>query len=179
MAKHFQISITNETFSFAQNPLSIAAEAALDGIYVIRTNLPAAQCDAHPTVRAYKSLSGVEHAFRSLKTVDLELRPVFHWTAPRVRAHILLCMLAYYLQWHMRRCLAPMLFDEPDPAAREARRTCSAISPRSPAMSSASGASASPPSSPPPPAPRAAPSICSASPLPRKQTDPTHRTLYQ
>ena len=124
MAKHFQISITNETFSFAQNPLSIAAEAALDGIYVIRrTNLPAAQCDAHATVRAYKNLSGVEHAFRSLKTVDLELRPVFHWTAPRVRAHILLCMLAYYLQWHMRRSLAPMLFDEPDPTARDAQRT--------------------------------------------------------
>jgi hypothetical protein len=123
MAKHFQISITDDTFSFAQNPLSIAAEAALDGIYVIRTNLPAAQSDAAVTVRAYKSLSGVEHAFRSLKTVDLELRPVFHWTAPRVRAHVLLCMLAYFLQWHMRRSLAPMLFDEPDPAAREAQRT--------------------------------------------------------
>src|SRR5207237_2691288 len=79
--------------------------------------------DAAATVRAYKSLSGVEHAFRSLKTVDLELRPVFHWTAPRVRAHVLLCMLAYYLQWHMRQSLAPMLFDEPDPAAREAQRT--------------------------------------------------------
>jgi hypothetical protein len=74
-------------------------------------------------VRAYKSLSGVEHAFRSLKSVDLERRPVFHWTAPRVRAHVLLCMLAYYLPWHMRRSLAPMLFDEPDPAAREAQRT--------------------------------------------------------
>jgi hypothetical protein len=123
MAKHFQISITDDTFSFAQNPLSIAAEAALDGIYVIRTNLPAAQCDTAVTVRAYKSLSGVEHAFRSLKTVDLELRPVFHWTAPRVRAHVLLCMLAYYLQWHIRRSLAPMLFDEPNPAAREAQRT--------------------------------------------------------
>src|SRR5438094_3247125 len=123
MAKHFQISITDDTFSFAQNPLSIAAEAALDGIYVVRTNLPAAQSDAAATVRAYKSLSGVEHAFRSLKTVDLDLRPVFHWTAPRVRAHVLLCMLAYYLQWHMRRSLAPMLFDEPDPAAREAQRT--------------------------------------------------------
>jgi hypothetical protein len=73
-------------------------------------------------LRAYKSLSGVEHAFRSLKTVDLELRPVFHWTAPRVRAHVLLCMLAYYLQWHMRRCLAPMLFDDPDPVAAAARR---------------------------------------------------------
>src|SRR5271167_1136757 len=123
MAKHFQISIADDAFSFAQNPLSIAAEAALDGIYVIRTNLPAAQSDAAATVRAYKSLSGVEHAFRSLKTVDLELRPVFHWTAPRVRAHVWLCMLAYYLQWHMRRSLAPMLFDEPDPAAREAQRT--------------------------------------------------------
>src|ERR1700747_948076 len=123
MAKHFQISITDDTFSFAQTPRSIAAEAALDGIYVIRTNLPATQSDAAAPVRAYKSLSGVEHAFRSLKTVDLELRPVFHWTAPRVRAHVLLCMLAYYLQWHMRQSLAPMLFDEPDPAAREAQRT--------------------------------------------------------
>ena len=90
---------------------------------MIRTNLTAAQSDAAATVRAYKCLSGVEHAFRSLKTVDLELRPVFHWTAPRVRAHVLLCMLAYYLQWHRRRSLAPMLFDEPDPAAREAQRT--------------------------------------------------------
>jgi hypothetical protein len=133
MAKHFQISIADDAFGFAQNSLTIAAEAALDGIYVIRTNLPAAQSDAptgqargltaHATVRAYKSLSGVEHAFRSLKTVDLELRPVFHWTASRVRAHVLLCMLAYHLHWHMRRSLAPMLFDEPDPAAREAQRT--------------------------------------------------------
>ncbi|HEY4748195.1 MAG TPA: IS1634 family transposase, partial [Steroidobacteraceae bacterium] len=123
MAKHFQISIADDAFSFSQNPVSIAAEAALDGIYVVRTNLPAAQSDAAATVRAYKSLSGVEHAFRSLKTVDLELRPVFHWTAPRVRAHVLLCMLAYYLQWHMRQSLAPMLFDEPDPAARAAQRT--------------------------------------------------------
>jgi len=123
MAKHFQISIADDAFSFAQYPLSLAAEAALDGIYVVRTSLPAEHSDAAATVRAYKSLSGVEHAFRSLKTVDLELRPVFHWTAPRVRAHVLLCMLAYYLQWHMRRRLAPMLFDEPDPAAREAQRT--------------------------------------------------------
>jgi hypothetical protein len=123
MAKHFQITIADDAFSFAQNSVSIAAEAALDGIYVVRTNLPAAHSDAAATVRAYKSLSGVEHAFRSLKTVDLELRPVFHWTAPRVRAHVLLCMLAYYLQWHMRQSLAPMLFDEPDPAGREAQRT--------------------------------------------------------
>jgi len=123
MAKHFQISITEDSLSFAQNPVSIAAESALDGIYVVRTNLPATQCDAGATVRAYKSLSAVEHAFRALKTVDLELRPVFHWTAPRVRAHVLLCMLAYYLEWHMRQSLAPMLFDEPDPAAGDALRT--------------------------------------------------------
>src|ERR1700753_4193015 len=123
MAKHFHISITDDTFSFAQNPLSIAAEAALDGIYVVRTNLPATQSDAAATVRAYKSLSGVEHAFRSMKTVDLELRPVFHWTAPRVRAHVLLCMLAYYLEWHMRQTLAPMLFDDHDRAAADAGRT--------------------------------------------------------
>jgi hypothetical protein len=123
MAKHFQIRIGDDAFGFTKNHLSIAAEAALDGIYVVRTNLPAAQSDAAATVRAYKSLSGVEHAFRSLKTVDLELRPVFHWTAPRVRAHVLLCMLAYYLEWHMRQSLAPMLFDEPDPAARNAQRT--------------------------------------------------------
>ena len=98
------------------NPPDIVAEAALDGIYVVRTNLPATQSDAAATVRAYKNLSSVEHAFRSLKTVHLALCPVFHWTAPRVRAHVLLCMLAYYLQWHMRRSLAPMLFDEPDTA---------------------------------------------------------------
>ena len=95
-------------------------------------SLPAAHSDAptgqarglaaHATVRVYKSLSGVEHAFRALKTVDLELRPVFHWTAPRVRTHVLLCMLAHYLHRHMRRSLAPMLFDEPDPAARAAHR---------------------------------------------------------
>jgi hypothetical protein len=143
MAKHFQISIGDDAFSFARNHLSIAAEAALDGIYVVRTNLLAAQSDAptgqargltaHATVRAYKSLSGVEHAFRSLKTVDLELRPVFHWTAPRVRAHVLLCMLAYYLEWHMRRSLAPMLFDEPDPAAREQRTSPVAKAEPSPA----------------------------------------------
>src|ERR1700753_2684633 len=123
MAKHFQISITDEACSFAQNSASIAAEAALDGIYVVPTNLSAEHSDAAATVRAYKSLSGVEHAFRSLKTVDLELRPVFHWTAPRVRAHVLLCMLAYYLHLYIRQSLAPMLFDEPNPAAREAQRT--------------------------------------------------------
>jgi DDE family transposase len=123
VAKHFITTITDHSFSFTRNQAAIAAEAALDGIYVVRTNLPAAQADAAATVRAYKSLAGVEHAFRSMKTVDLELRPVFHWTAPRVRAHVLLCMLAYYLEWHMRQSLAPILFDEHDPVARDAQQT--------------------------------------------------------
>jgi len=123
MAKHFTTIITDDSFRFARNDAAITAEAALDGIYVLRTNLPATQSDTAATVRAYKSLAGVEHAFRSMKTVDLELRPVFHWTAPRVRAHVLLCMLAYYLEWHMRQRLAPLLFDEADPAGHDAART--------------------------------------------------------
>jgi hypothetical protein len=123
MRKHFTTTITNDNFSFTRDDANIAAEAALDGIYVVRTNLPAEQSDAASTVRAYKNLAVVERAFRSLKTVDLELRPVYHWTAPRVRAHVLLCMLAYYLEWHMRQSLAPILFDDHDTAGREARRT--------------------------------------------------------
>jgi Transposase DDE domain len=123
MAKHFHISMTDDAFSFSRDEASIIAETALDGIYVVRTSLPATQSDAASTVHAYKSLAGVERAFRSLKTVDLELRPVYHWTAPRVRAHVLLCMLAYYLEWHMRQALAPMLFDEHEPAARDAQRS--------------------------------------------------------
>lgn len=123
MAKHFTTTITDDSFSFVRNHTAIAAETALDGIYVLRTNLPSARSDAAATVHAYKSLAGVERAFRSMKTVDLDLRPVFHWTAPRVRAHVLLCMLAYYLEWHMRRSLAPILFDEHDPVARDAQRT--------------------------------------------------------
>jgi len=122
VAKHFTTTVTDGSFSFARNHAAIAAEGALDGIYVLRTNLPT-QSDATACVRAYKSLAGVERAFRSMKTVDLELRPVFHWTARRVRAHVLLCMLAYYLEWHMRRRLAPILFDEHDPVARDAQRT--------------------------------------------------------
>lgn len=123
MAKHFTTTITDDSFSYARNAASIVAETALDGIYVVRTNLTTAQSDAGNAVRTYKSLTSVERAFRSMKTVDLELRPVFHWTAPRVRAHVLLCMLAYYLEWHMRQKLAPMLFDDHDRAAAEAQRS--------------------------------------------------------
>jgi hypothetical protein len=122
MAKHFEIAITDATFGFSRKQEQIDAEARLDGIYVLRTNLTAEQSDAAATVRAYKGLAQVERAFRCMKTVDLDIRPVFHWTAPRVRAHVLLCMLAYHLEWHMRRTLAPVLFDDEDKVAAEARR---------------------------------------------------------
>jgi Transposase DDE domain len=123
VAKHFELVIGDDSFAFARKTDAIAEEARLDGLYVLRTSLPAAQSDAAATVRAYKSLAQVERAFRSLKTVDLALRPVFHWSATRVRAHVLLCMLAYYLEWHMRNQLAPMLFDDHDKPAAQAERT--------------------------------------------------------
>jgi hypothetical protein len=123
VAKHFRITISDDDLGFARDEASIATEAALDGIYVLRTNVPAESLSAAQAVAAYKGLAHVERAFRSIKTVDIELRPVFHWTAPRVRAHVLLCMLAYYLEWHMRARLAPMLFDDHDRAAAEALRS--------------------------------------------------------
>jgi hypothetical protein len=123
MAKHFELTITDHTFSFSRKDEAIAEEARFDGFYALRTSLPVELADAAGTVRAYKSLAQVERAFRCIKTVDLDLRPVFHWTAPRVRAHVLLCMLAYYLEWHMRQPLAPMLFDDHDRASAEAERT--------------------------------------------------------
>lgn len=123
MAKHFEIEISAASFSFARKTAEIAAEAAIDGIYVVRTNLPAETCDDATTVRSYKSLALVERAFRCLKTVDLQVRPVYHWLADRVRAHVLLCMLAYYLEWHMRQGLAPMLFEDADKQAADTLRT--------------------------------------------------------
>ena len=123
MAKHFAWAIDdNGVFGYRRAAASIAAEAALDGIYVIRTSLPETELDAPATVRAYKRLSTVERAFRSLKSVDLKVRPVFHRTAERVRAHVLVCMLAYYVEYHMRRRLAPLLFDDEDRAGAEAAR---------------------------------------------------------
>ena len=123
MAKHFDWDIDDDGFfGHRRNAASIAAEAALDGLYVIRTSLPEERLDAAGAVRAYKRLSTVERAFRSLKTVDLKVRPVFHRTAERVRAHVLLCMLAHYVEWHMRERLAPLLFDDEDPAGAAADR---------------------------------------------------------
>jgi hypothetical protein len=123
VAKHFRITITDDALSFTRDHAAIATEAALDGFYVLRTNVPANALNATDTVRAYKSLAGVERAFRSLKTVDLDIRPIFHWVSPRVRAHVFLCMLAYHLEWHMRQALAPILFDDHDRPAGEALRS--------------------------------------------------------
>ncbi|MEO7108757.1 MAG: IS1634 family transposase [Rhodoferax sp.] len=112
MAKHLEITITDAALTWRRRDDCIAAEAALDGLYVIRTSLSASELDAPGVVAAYKSLAHVERAFRSMKTVDLQVRPVFHYNAERVRAHVFLCMLAYYVEWHMRQRLKPMLFDD-------------------------------------------------------------------
>lgn len=123
MAKHFQLTITDASFSFARDEAAITREAALDGFYVLRTSVPQADLDSTATVLAYKSLAQVERAFRSIKTVDLEVRPIHHRLAGRVRAHVFLCMLAYHVIWHMRQALAPLLFDDHDRAAAAAART--------------------------------------------------------
>ena len=112
MAKHFELTITDTSLSWRRKDEAISAEAALDGLYVIRTSLSRDKLDASATVAAYKSLAHVERAFRSMKTVDLNVRPVFLYSEQRVRAHVFLCMLAYYVEWHMRQRLKPMLFDD-------------------------------------------------------------------
>lgn len=112
MGKHIELSITDTAFTWQRRHEVIAQEAALDGLYVIRTSVNAQQLDAAAAVAAYKSLSNVERAFRSMKTVDMHVRPVFHYNAQRVRAHVFLCMLAYYVEWHMRERLKPVLFDD-------------------------------------------------------------------
>ena len=112
VGKHYDIEIEDDGFSFSRNQQRIDDEAALDGLYVIRTNVPQDDLPAEDAVRSYKSLSRVERAFRSLKSVDLKVRPVHHRLEGRVRVHVLLCTLAYYVEWHMRRRLAPILFDD-------------------------------------------------------------------
>jgi hypothetical protein len=123
MAKHFDVVISDTTLSWSRKQDAIAAEAALDGFYVIRTNLPAAICSTEQVVLAYKGLSQVERAFRSLKTTDLDIRPIHHRRARRVRGHVLLCMLAYYVTWHMQHALAPMLFIDHDKQSAARQRT--------------------------------------------------------
>jgi hypothetical protein len=118
MAKHLIPGISEDHLAWRRDQAAIDAEAALDGIYVIRTPLPAAEMDAPATVTAYKNLAFVERDFRSMKADDLDLRPICHWLEDRVRAHVLICMLAAYLAWHLRRTLAPLTYTGEQPAAR-------------------------------------------------------------
>jgi transposase len=133
VGKHFSLAIAGGGFAWSRREESICREAELDGVYVVRTSEPKSRCSAEDTVRRYKSLAQVERAFRSLKGVDLRIRPIHHRTEDHVRAHIFLCMLAYYVEWHMRRALAPLLFDDEELRRDRARRD-----PVAPAESSAS-----------------------------------------
>ena len=121
VAKHFELVIADDAFTFMRKADSIAAEAALDGLYIIRTSLKAERMDAPTCVRTYKSLAQVERAFRSIKTMDLKVRPIHHHLEGRVRAHIFLCMLAYYVEWHMRQAWAELMFADEDQAAKLTR----------------------------------------------------------
>lgn len=123
MAKHFHVTIGEEEFSYQRKQDSIGREAALDGIYIIRTSLTSETIQAQELVKAYKQLSAVERAFRSYKSIDLKVRPIYHHLERRVRVHVFLCMLAYYVEWHMRQALAPMLFDEDDPMGALSKRS--------------------------------------------------------
>jgi len=123
MAKHLALDIRDGHFSWTRKLEQIAAEAKLDGIYVIRTSVPAEDLPAAHAVQAYKDLARVERAFRSMKTIDLEIRPIRHWSADRVRAHVFLCMLAYHVEWHLRRALASLLFHDTDLDAARAERS--------------------------------------------------------
>ena len=129
--KHFHIEIGEDHLRFSRKTAQIEAEAALDGLYVVRTSLPSDELSAAGVVEAYKSLAHVERAFRSLKSLHLRLRPLFVYSEAHVRAHVFLCMLAYYLTWHLRLRLAPLLFEDDDPDAARAQR-CSPLAPARP-----------------------------------------------
>ncbi len=118
VSKHFELTITDDALSFARNQDNIKAEAAVDGLYIIRTSVKTERMDAATCVRTYKSLAQVERAFLSMKMMDLKVRPIHHYLEGRVRAHIFLCMLAYYVEWHMREAWAPLMFADEDQAAK-------------------------------------------------------------
>jgi transposase len=122
MKKHFELVITDNSFTYSRREENIASEAALDGLYVIRTSAAAETMAAEKVVATYKSLSRVERAFRSFKSIDLRVRPIFHWKDDRIRAHVFLCMLAYYVEWHMRERLRDVLFDDTEREAAQAQR---------------------------------------------------------
>ena len=122
MAKHFDLTITKNSFRYTRNEAQIREEAALDGLYVVRTNVDPKRMSSESVVKNYKSLAKVERAFRCMKTVDLSLRPIYHRNDDRIRSHVFVCMLAYYVEWHMREKLRPVLFAEDDPEAAAAAR---------------------------------------------------------
>jgi hypothetical protein len=122
VGKHFEFEITDNSFRYWRNEAKIAQEAALDGIYVIRTSVRPKAFSSENTVRAYKELAKVERAFRSMKTVDGKVRSIFHWLNGRIRAHVFLCMLAYHVEWHLRQKLRSVLLDDHDTQAAEASR---------------------------------------------------------
>ena len=130
--KHFDITVTDDALTWARNEEKIEAEARLDGIYIVRTSLDEAAIGVGEAVEAYKSLATVERAFRCIKTTRLKVRPVFVYSAEHVRAHVLLCMLAWYVEWHLRRRLAPLLFEDDDRKAARAKRTSRCNRPKSP-----------------------------------------------
>lgn len=134
MKKHFDVTVIGTGLTWSRREEQIAEEAALDGLYVVRTNVDAERLDTDAVVTTYKQLANVERAFRTLKTVDLEVRPIHHRLADRVRAHVLLCMLAYYVEWEMRRRLRPLMFTDEHPAEGRAERS----SPVAPALRSKS-----------------------------------------
>jgi hypothetical protein len=121
VGKDFDLTIRDDGFSYSRNEPRIAEEAAPDGIYVIRTFVNPEAFTAENAVRAHKDLSTVERTFRSIKTVDLKVRQIFHWLDDRNRGHVFLCMLAYYIEWHMRERLAPLLFDDHERGRRKRR----------------------------------------------------------
>ena len=122
VAKHFEMVIEDGRFEYARRTEAIAREAQLDGFYILRTSEPEERLATADVVRSYKNLTNVERAFRSLKTVDLQIRPIRHRAETRVRSHLFLCLLAYYVQWHLRRALTPLLFDDEDLEAHRAQR---------------------------------------------------------
>jgi hypothetical protein len=122
MEKHFELKISDKEFTFKRREKAIQDEAALDGIYVIRTSVPKEQMTSKEAVTGYKSLSSVERAFRSMKSVDLKVRPIHHFDDDRIRSHVFLCMLAYYTEWHMRQQLKELLFDDEEIVAAQEQR---------------------------------------------------------
>jgi transposase len=122
MAKHFDLTITENSFTYTRNEARIREEAAIDGLYVVRSSVHKKQMNSEQVVETYKSLAKVERAFRCMKTVDLLLRPIYHRNEDRIRSHVFICMLAYYVEWHMRKQLRPLLFADDDQESAAAAR---------------------------------------------------------